>query len=38
VDTSWYRLLIPASELAFDSFEKVRVWQEIAQALLRKYV
>jgi hypothetical protein len=38
MDTSWYRLLIPASELAFDSFEKVRVWQEIAQALLRKYV
>jgi len=38
VDTRWYWLLIPASELAFDSFEKVRVWQEIAQALLRKYV
>jgi len=37
-DESWYRLLIPESELAFDSFEKVRVWQEIAQALLRKYV
>jgi len=30
--------LIPDSELAFDSFEKVRVWQEVAQALLRKYV
>ena len=37
-DTTWYRLLIPESELAFDSFEKVRVWQEVAQALLRKYV
>src|SRR5690606_36481926 len=37
-DTSWYRLLIPASELAFDSFEKVRTWQEIAQSLRRKYV
>jgi hypothetical protein len=36
-DTSWYRLLIPAEELAFDSFEKVRVWQEIASALLKKY-
>jgi hypothetical protein len=36
-DTSWYRLLIPAEELAFDSFEKVRVWQEIAAALLKKY-
>lgn len=37
-DTTWYRLLIPDAELAFDAFEKVRVWQEIAQALLRKYV
>jgi catechol 2,3-dioxygenase-like lactoylglutathione lyase family enzyme len=37
-DTSWYQLLIPESELAFDSFDKVRIWQEIAQALLRKYV
>lgn len=37
-DTTWYRLLIPASELAFDSFEKVRVWQEIALALLRNYM
>lgn len=37
-DTTWYRLLIPDSELEFDSFEKVRVWQEVAQALLRKYV
>ncbi len=37
-DTSWYRLLIPESEMAFDSFEKVRVWQEVALALLRKYV
>jgi len=36
-DITWYRLLIPDSELAFDSFEKVRVWQEIALALLRKY-
>jgi hypothetical protein len=37
-DKTWYRLLIPDSELAFDSIEKVRVWQEVAQALLRKYV
>ena len=27
---SWYRLLIPAEELSFDSFEKVRLWEEIA--------
>ncbi len=37
-DTTWYRLLIPESELAFDAFEKVPVWQEIAGSLLRKYV
>ena len=37
-DTTWYRLLIPESELAFDAFEKVSVWQEIASSLLRKYV
>jgi hypothetical protein len=37
-DRTWYRLLIPDSELACDSFEKVRVWQEVALALLRKYV
>ena len=30
--------MIPESELAFDSFGKVRVWQEVAQSLLRKYV
>src|SRR5690606_7803408 len=29
-DSSWYQLLIPEDELAFDSFEKVRIWQEIA--------
>lgn len=34
---SWYLLLIPAEELAFDSFERVRLWQEIALALLKKY-
>jgi len=37
-DTTWYRLLIPDSELVCDAYEKVRVWQEVAQALLRKYV
>jgi hypothetical protein len=36
-DTSWYQLLIPEEELAFDSFDKVRLWQEIATALLKKY-
>ena len=36
-DQSWYRLLIPEQELAFDSFERIRLWQEIATALLKKY-
>jgi hypothetical protein len=36
-DDTWYRLLIPDAELAFDSFAKVRRWQEIATALLRKF-
>ena len=37
LDQSWYQLLIPAEELAFDSFEKVRIWHEIALSLLKKY-
>ncbi len=36
-DQSWYRLQIPAEELAGDSFEKVRLWEEIATSLLKKY-
>jgi hypothetical protein len=36
-DQSWYRLQIPADELSFDSFEKVRLWDEIAGSLLKKY-
>ena len=37
-DTTWYGLLIPESGLAADSAGKVRLWQEIALALLKKYV
>ncbi len=37
-DQSWYRLLIPPEEMTFDSFDKVRLWEEIALALLKKYV
>ena len=33
----WYELLIPGKELVFDSFEKTRMWQNIAIALLKKY-
>ena len=36
-DPSWYRLQIPAEELVGDSYEKVRLWEEIAVALLKKY-
>jgi hypothetical protein len=35
--TDWYRLYIPAEELAFTSFGKVRYWQELATTLLKKY-
>ena len=37
-DQSWYRLQIPAEELYPDSYEKVRLWEEIAVALLKKYI
>ena len=37
-DPSWYRLQIPAEELLADSYEKVRIWEEIALALLKKYI
>ena len=35
---SWYRLQIPEDELVGHSYEKVRLWQEIALALLKKYI
>ncbi|MGV3592972.1 MAG: DEAD/DEAH box helicase family protein [Gammaproteobacteria bacterium] len=36
-DQNWYWLQIPEDQLRGDSFERVRVWQEIALALLKKY-
>lgn len=36
-DDSWYQLLIPEEELAFDDFGKVAIWEEIALALAKKY-
>lgn len=33
----WYTLYVPEEDLAFDSFEKVRMWQDMAIALLKKY-
>ena len=35
--TDWYRLYVPPVELEPDSWARVRVWQEIAVALLKKY-
>lgn len=35
--SDWYTLYIPKAALAFDSYEKVRVWQEVAFVLLKKY-
>lgn len=34
----WYTLYIPEAELEFTDFAKVRRWQEIAVALLKKYI
>ena len=34
----WYRLLVPKEEMEFTRFDRVRRWEEIAVALLRKYV
>lgn len=37
-DRSWYSLLIPAQELAGSDWDKVRLWEEISVALLKKYM
>ena len=34
----WYTLYIPPEAMEFRSFDQVREWQEIATALLKKYV
>lgn len=34
----WYKLFIPREEMKFRSFQQVQRWQEIATALLKKYV
>lgn len=36
--TDWYRLFVPPGELTFSGYGRVRLWQEIATALLKKYV
>jgi hypothetical protein len=34
----WYRLYIPRAEMEFTRFDRVRRWEEIAVALLKKYI
>lgn len=36
-DKSWYILQIPERELEFTRFEQVKLWEEIATVLLKKY-
>ena len=36
-DPGWYLLLIPKTELEIGRFDRIRRWQEIAIALLKKY-
>ena len=38
MDKSWYELYIPKEEMELKKFEQVRRWQEIAVALLKKYL
>lgn len=37
LDSRWYKLFIPPEELEFTRFDRVRRWEEIAVALLKKY-
>ncbi len=37
-DQSWYQLYIPAQELELGGFTRIYQWQEIATALLKKYI
>lgn len=36
-DQSWYVIQIPAGDMAFDRYENVAIWQQLASSLLRKY-
>lgn len=38
VDGSWYDLKIPPPQLEIGNFDRVRLWQEIATALLKDYI
>jgi hypothetical protein len=34
----WYKLFVPKEEMDFSRFDRVRRWEEIAVALLKKYI
>lgn len=36
--SDWYTLFIPKAEMEFTRFDRVRRWEEIAVALLKKYI
>ena len=36
-EREWYRLFIPSGELEFTDFSRVRLWQQVATALLKRY-
>lgn len=37
VDPEWYKLTIPPEAMAYTGFQQVRLWEELAIALLKKY-
>lgn len=37
LEPDWYELQIPHAQLQLDSFDKLQMWQEIAESLLKKY-
>src|SRR5690606_20760962 len=37
-NVSWYSLYIPANRIDFSQYSNVRVWQELAITLLKKYI
>lgn len=35
---SWYHIFIPEEKLSFNDFGNISIWQELAEALLKKYI
>ena len=36
-DNRWYEILIPIVALEHDDYQKIKIWQDIAQSLVQKY-